>query len=193
MYKIIFTSIIGVVCVEVLGFIIYYLGRDIEVPSTDTPTALPLAPSTTVVPINGSSSVPEPLSGPTMYLSTANGGSIQTKDFLVSSTTAKDPVNTGYYYLGYHFAQGASDQAATDTPPYVIQYTTLTRGFNIVLFQEPIGLVRRQAEQYLMAQLGVSENQLCQLKYMVSVPNRVNQFYAGVSLGFSFCPGAIEL
>jgi len=48
-------------------------------------------------------------------------------------------------------------------------------------------------ERDLMAKLGITEDAMCQLNYMVSVPYWVNEYYAGESLGFSFCPGATQL
>jgi hypothetical protein len=131
--------------------------------------------------------------GSTISISTVSGGVIQTSNFISDPATAKDPVNTGYYYLGYHVNEGAPDATATSTPPYIIEYIAPTEYFNIALLQEPIGSVRGEAEQYLMAHLGISESQMCQLNYMVSVPDSVNDYYASQNLGFSFCPGAVTL
>ena len=132
-------------------------------------------------------------SGTTVSVATAGGGTIQTKNFIKDSTTAKDPINSGYYYLGYHVNEGVADTTATSTPPYIIEYIATTQYFNIALLQEPIGPVRVEAEKYLMAHLGISENQMCQLNYMLSVPDSVNSQYSGINLGFSFCPGATVL
>lgn len=121
------------------------------------------------------------------------GGFVQTLDFINDPATAKDPINPDYYYLGYHVNEGKSDPTATDNPPYIITYISTTHYFNIALFQEPIGIVREEAQQYLMTHLGITQSQMCQLDYMVSVPWRVNQIYSGKNLGFSFCPGATAL
>ena len=123
-----------------------------------------------------------------------NGGSsISTRDFLSDTQTISDPNNPGYYYLGYHQSTGPEDEAATVAPPYVISYIASTHYFNIGLYKEPIGQTRRDAEQYLLKALGVGQNDLCTLKYMLSVPEDVNSVYAGQNLGFSFCPGAVKL
>lgn len=121
------------------------------------------------------------------------GGGVQTLNFTNDPSTVKDPVNPDYYYLGYHVNEGVPDPTATDNPPYVITYISTTHYFNIALLQEPIGIVREKAQQYLMAHLGITQSQMCQLDYMVSVPWRVNQIYSGKNLGFSFCPGATVL
>jgi hypothetical protein len=131
--------------------------------------------------------------GNTISIASAYGGTIQVKDFENDPVFAKDPVNSGYYYFGYHFSQGVSDSTATDTPPYVIEYIGSTQYFSIALLQEPIGQSRQEMEQYLMTHLGITQNQMCQLKYMVSVPASVDPTYAGTGLGFSFCPGATQL
>jgi hypothetical protein len=131
--------------------------------------------------------------GTTVPIATAGGGTVQTNNFLKDPTTAKDPINSGYYYLGYHVNEGVPDPTITANPPYIIEYISATQYFNITLLQEPIGTTREEAQQYLMAHLDVSQDQMCQLNYMVSVPNSVNSRYAGESLGFSFCPGATVL
>lgn len=132
-------------------------------------------------------------SGTILSLPAVDGGTIQVNNFINDPTTAKDPINQGYYYLGYHVNEGISDPTATDNPPYIIEYISTTQYFNIALLQEPIGQVREEMQQYLMAHLGISQDQMCRLNYMVSVPERINSQFAGKNLGFSFCPGATVL
>ncbi|MHB1163146.1 MAG: hypothetical protein ACYCZZ_01270 [Minisyncoccota bacterium] len=175
----------GIVVVGVLVVLIFWLaGSGTETTNTAvTPsTAFPIASSTPQT------------NTITVSTQTPQGGvPIQTTDFLADPTTLKDPVNTGYYYLGYHVSEGTPDPTATDNPPYIITYISATHYFNIALLQEPIGAVRAEAEQYLMNRLGIPQSQMCQLDYMVSVPDRVNSQFSGISLGFSFCPGATVL
>ncbi len=165
-----------------------------QAPATNSPNrqnVLPVANSignTTVVGTATSS-----VSGTTLSLVAVGGGTIQANNFINDPTTAKDPINQGYYYLGYHVNEGISDPTATDNPPYIIEYISATQYFNIALLQEPIGWVREEAQQYLMAHLAITQTQLCRLNYMVSVPDRVNSQFSGKNLGFSFCPGATVL
>ena len=149
------------------------------------PVANSIAQTTTTT------SIPSP--GTTIPIATVGGGIVQTNNFLKNPTTVKDPINSGYYYLGYHENEGVTDSTATNNPPYIITYFNATQYFNIALLQEPIGTARENAEQFLMVDLGISQNQMCQLNYMVSVPNSVNSQYASRNLGFSFCPGATAL
>jgi hypothetical protein len=126
-------------------------------------------------------------------VTTSSGDVIQTNNFLASPATGAYP-SPGYYYLGYHTPiPDVTDTTATSHPPYVIEYIASTQYFNISLLQEPIGEARKQAEQYLMAMLGISQAQMCQLQYMVSVPWTVNAEYSGENLGFSFCADAVTL
>jgi hypothetical protein len=118
-------------------------------------------------------------------LSNSVGGSTVVSNFLATDEAVPDQNNAGYYSLGYTFA--------SDTVPYVIQYIEETDQFTITLMQEPLGETRRQAEMYLQSVLGIDEQRLCDLKYTVSVPWIVNEYFAGYSFGFSFCEGAIEL
>lgn len=179
-------AIVVVVIFKVLG------GTPAQTPVTSNPypSAQDTGSSgTTVVPANSGTQTADN----TISIAAADGGTIQTNNFLTDIATTKDPVNPDYYYLGYHFNEGTPDPTATDNPPYVIEYIAATQYFNIGLFQEPIGVERLVAEQYLMNKLGISQTQMCQLKYMVSVPNRVNQFYSGTDLRFSFCTDAVPL
>ena len=114
-------------------------------------------------------------------------------DFLTSPETTKDPINAGVYYVGPHPYEGVSDPTATDAPPFVIEYHNNSKSFIISLKQEPLSQTRKQMEQLLMQQLNLSQDALCRLTYTVTVPYRTNQFYAGENLGFSFCPGSVQL
>lgn len=121
------------------------------------------------------------------YMS-ADGTTVEANDIKKDPEYVENPYNPGAFFLGYHY-----DDETTEEPPYVILYDEAAQFFNVTLLTEPIAETRRAAEQYLMQRLGVSQADLCRLKYMVTVPNKVNSFYAGESLGFSFCPGAIAL
>ncbi|MCX6786659.1 MAG: hypothetical protein NTU85_02495 [Candidatus Kaiserbacteria bacterium] len=149
------------------------------------------------LPLSGN--VPTSTSGSSMQDKTSftvagsGGVTIPTRDFLRDSTAGEYP-NRGYYYLGYHTSgDGVVDPTATNDPPYLIEYIKSEQYFIIELLKEPIGTTRLIAEQYLMAHLGISQDQMCQLNYSVSVPNRVNSQYASKNLGFSFCLGATKL
>jgi hypothetical protein len=121
-----------------------------------------------------------------------SGGTITTKNFLSDKSTVSDPINQGLYYLGYHFNQGIPDQTATNTPPYVIEYIKKAQSFNITVLRNPVMQTKMEAERYLVSALGIPEDQICRLKYMVSVPNYVSQFYAGLNLGLSFCDAGLS-
>jgi len=171
----------------VLFFIAYWISSSYRnTDTTDTPNGNGVVTPGT----NNSSTTPQ---ANTILIQTSAGGYLRTRDFINDPLTAKDPINASYYYLGYHVYIGVTDPTATENPPYIIEYLNSTQYFNIALLQEPIGAVRVDAQKYLMTHLGVAENQLCRLKYTVSVPARVNSQFAGKNLGFSFCPGATAL
>lgn len=117
-------------------------------------------------------------------------GMIEVNDFMQDPQTKGDPVNAGQYFLGNYIDPTSPDAPAV---PYAVTFIDATSYFNIALLAEPIDEARTEAEAYLQKQLGITPGQMCQLKYMVSVPVRVNQTYAGQNLGFSFCPGATPL
>ena len=196
MKKIIF-AFAGLVVVAGFFLLAFFLSPQKQPASNGSPsgqaTDLPVSPTVAqpgLTTVSSSTSSSNTL----LTLTNVTGGPIQTSNFLADSSTVKDANNPGYYYIGYHVLMGSSSDAmATTSPPYTINYISATQYFNIAILQEPIGPVRTEAEQYLMAHLGISESQMCQLSYMVSVPDKVNSQFAGKNLGFSFCLGATVL
>lgn len=144
-------------------------------------------PTGNVFPVTVTSEISQ---GNTKQLATDTGGVVAARDFLKDADTVSDMVNPGHYYLGNYIDP---ENPSETTFPYVIEYVESTNSFTIGLFTEPLGMVRKQAEQYLMARLNVTQADMCRLRYTVSVPNRVSTFYAGMSLGFSFCPDSVML
>jgi len=126
-------------------------------------------------------------------ISTAKGELLPVKNFFTDGETVPDPTNKGYYHLGNHFPFDSDMASTAPAIPYTITFIESTQFFNIGLYEEPISEARLEAEQYLRDHLGVTKEQMCDLNYVVSVPNFVSPLFAGDSLGFSFCPGAIEI
>ena len=175
-------TIIGVVFGISLSVLLFFLLRSVNiqepVPNLGSGTTIPVFPT---VPSRAGF-------GNSISIKTQNGGSMRTKDFLNDSDTVEDSVNEGHYYLGNNFGENN-----TQSPPYVIEFTDTADIFMIGLFQEPIAQSRKKAEQYLMEHLGISQSQMCELQYMVTVPADINEFYSGQNLGFSFCPGSVQI
>ncbi len=160
---------------------------------TPTPTPTPAPAVSFPTASNQGQGTTQLGTGPSVYIATGPDTSIETKDFLKDSATVSDPVNHGHYYLGYHEDEGVPDATVTSDPPYIIEYIASTQFFAIALRKEPLRESRAQVEQYLMAHLGISQDQMCQLQYQLGVPARVSPQYAGTDLRFSFCPGAAVL
>jgi hypothetical protein len=131
-----------------------------------------------------------------MTIPTQEGGQVATLNFIDNDITVKDPANEGNYYLagssGYCFEDGTCPSAGD--PGFNIVYFSQEGSFAISLNREPLGEVRRDAEQYLRNMLGISETQMCSLNYYISTTVYVNSRYGSMgNLGFSFCPGAVAL
>lgn len=176
---------IGTVIIAVLIIVFAYLFSGSSTQAPNIPSGEVTLPTAESIPASEQIDA-SPGSG--TVLATADGGAVATKDFLADPTTVEDPINTGNYYLGYNEVS-----TTTSNPPYTIEYIRATQFFNISLWREPLGETRSEAEQYLLTRLGVTQESLCRLNYMVSAPWWVNTFYGGKSLGFSFCPGAVVL
>jgi hypothetical protein len=128
--------------------------------------------------------------GSTISIASKYGQPMTVRDFKSDPTVVKDVVNEGHYFVGGHFSP---TEEGSVMPPYAIEYIDETQYFSIVLLEEPLKETRLSAEKFLMERLGISKSQMCQLRYMVSVPVRVNPVYAGTDLLFSFCKGAATL
>jgi hypothetical protein len=76
---------------------------------------------------------------------------------------------------------------------YQILYHAPDRTFTLSLMSEPIGRIRLDAEDELLALLGITETEACALRVNVTVPISVNERYSGKNLGMSFCRGATKL
>lgn len=185
-------SIIIVIVLLLLGgfgFWIFTLNETVVTPSENLGTEFPNG---------GVSSTQNPDGTPSssagdksLILKTTSGATLTVRNFINDPDTVADPQNEGYYHLGEHFPL---DGSPVETyPPFTIMYVVQTQYFNISLTSEPISKARSDAEQYLLTHLGLSEEQLCQIDYMVSVPYFINQFYTSQDLRFSFCPGSVPL
>ena len=117
-------------------------------------------------------------------------GSIEMRNFLLDAESFPDPVNDGHFQLG-NYIDPASPEPTSDL--YNIEYISETQFFVVSLQQEPLASSRQAAEQFLLEFLDISESEMCQLGYSVTVPARVSVNYAGIELGFSFCSEAVQL
>lgn len=132
----------------------------------------------------------------TVPVVTQQGSTITTRDFIHTSTTVEDPANPGSYYLagetGYCDDQGVCAHGAS-SKEFSIVYYPEDSSFIIALLAEPLSQSRKAAEQFLMNSTGLSGTELCALKYYVGTDAYRNAQFAGINLGFSFCPGAVKL
>lgn len=163
----------------IVASIVWYIFFMPKPVTTTVPTSnptLPVGGSVTQTPISTSTTQQTRR----MTVELIQGGSMVTNDFLNNGVTIADPSNQGHYYLTGTSANG-----------YAIGYRA--GYFTIALEQEPLGQTRMAAENFLLAALGVSQNQLCSLKYYIGTDVHTNSLYAGKNLGFSFCPGATKL
>lgn len=172
---------IGTLAIIIVILVIVFTGKNQSVlVDTQNQTGFPVAPS--VVNGSGTSTFGTPASQLTMPLAVSSSTTMMAKDFIHNGVTLADPSNEGNYYL-----TGAS------TDGYAIGFRTPGEFFTIALQQEPLGQTRLAAENFLLGTLGVTQDQLCHLKYYLGTDVHTNSYYAGKNLGFSFCPGATVL
>lgn len=130
-----------------------------------------------------------------LTVSTMDGNSARLKDFINNGQTIADSENTGSYLLAGELGYCLPDKPCTagTEKNFNIFYDSSTQIFTIALLTEPLGVVRDQAEQYLLTTLGITHDTLCTLKYYVGTTYQVNETYASGNLGFKNCPGATKL
>lgn len=146
---------------------------------------------------NQGSTVVDPDDVATMVVaSQISGKEVITKDFTHNGSTIKDVQNPDRYFLvgkvGYCLADGTCPSGAL-SDDYSIVYQSADQSFIIALLTEPLYQARQSAEQYLATTLGISEAEMCTLKYYISTDSYINATYAGKNLLFSFCKGATPL
>ncbi len=173
---------VGIVVIVAAILTVLFFGQTQSVPvgtpnQGSLPTS-PTAPNQTGTQTSGIA----PSSPATITIVMNDGTTVVANDFIHNNVTLADPSNAGNYYL-----------TGPSTDGYAIGYRTPAQFFTIALEQEPLGETRIAAENFLLSALGISKNQLCNLKYYVGTDVHTNSFYAGKSLGFSFCPGAVQL
>ncbi len=113
----------------------------------------------------------------------AGGGQVLVKDFLVGKTPEQSKAVGTYYHLR---------EIATNTPFQVI-FTERDSFFQVALTASPLGIVRKDAEAFLLNELGIDEPTACTLKYSVNTTYDQSELYSGRNLKFSFCPDAVGL
>jgi len=116
-----------------------------------------------------------------------NNVTVRTLDFTKDPSVQTDSAHANMYAL----AGGLHPSA--QTTPYSIVYYSDSQTFVVTILQEPIGSNRLAAEQALQKELGIDQSAMCQLNYFLGAPESVSERYAGINLGFSYCPGATQL
>lgn len=186
--------IAGAVLVMIGGVILFFFQRSQQSPpvANTASTTLPVAGATSSTTTSIGSL------GNTQMVVAARGTNapIVVNKFLDNGVTVEDTENPGTYFLagsvGYCLKDGTCP-AGAPADNYIVTYDSANQFFTIALTQEPLGDARLQAERFLLTTLGVSQKDLCALKYYLGTTSYVNQFYAGKNLGFSFCEGATQL
>jgi len=79
------------------------------------------------------------------------------------------------------------DLTIKSTSDYSIDYYPKFSQFAISISNPDVETAKKQAEQDLIAVLGISEKDACKLNVDITVPYSVNPQYAGNIYGLSFC------
>ncbi len=173
--NLIIATIVGILLLLVLViFLAVSGGKSIN----ETPQE-PLFELNPVVPLQGDPSVSDPSSD--SFVLAKDGRRFPVENLIARSDTI------AYQDDFYQLATNDSDKDL-----YAIYFYTGTGLISIDIFSEPLGSVRFLAEQALATTLGLPTDQICFLDIVVSTNRYVNEQFAGVDLGLSFCPGSIQ-
>lgn len=136
----------------------------------------------TVFPV-GQSAPPAVVAAPTINLPSASG-TLSVRNFIADADVFEDSRNPGLYELGNEPGKSVR---------YSIEYIAQTGFFNITLLEMPLATARAEAETEVRKRLGLSDLQLCALRYSVAVPAFVSADASGVDYRFSFCSDTVSL
>lgn len=181
-------TILAIFLIIILAGVVFWLfrGRGLEVPPPDGGTIFPGS--------NGGTGGGQ--TDAKLQIPSSSGEPITTNNFLANGITIEDPANEGNYYLagssGACNPNGTCPTAGSEKG-FTIVYFNSSKSFIVNLDDEPLGENRMKAERYLMNMLGISQSQMCNLRYDVLTTSYVNEQYSAQNLGFSFCPGAVQL
>ena len=142
-----------------------------------------------------------PISHPGRIVISASSGPLEVRDFLHNGQTIEDEMNRGRYYLagqmGYcpkdKFCSPGETYGVGKKVPFVVVYDLASNSFTVALSDRPISNARYRAEDFLGKTLGLYRDDMCKLRYQVLTSSSVDSTYSGTNLGFSFCPGAVDL
>ena len=121
---------------------------------------------------------------------------ISVPDFVNNGQTVPDKNSPDTYQLVQNSENCLSTGTCASQNPitdFSISYEKKYNFFNITLYTEPLGKSRQEAEQFLVNELKLSPQQLCNLNYSIGTISAVNSVYSGEELGFSSCPNAVQL
>ena len=184
--------LLGAVIVAALWYVLSASRSEPKI--SQSPVTLPIGG--TVNPATVSSTTLSGMEQKTMALMAQDGGAVVARDFIHNDVTIPDAANVGRYLLagnlGYCLSESQLCQAAS-TSDFNVYYNSDQQSFTIALTREPIGQARLAMEQFMLTTLGITQQQLCSLNYLVGVSTHVSPNYTGKNLGFSFCPGATVL
>ena len=114
-------------------------------------------------------------SNPTINIQTPNG-SIKVSDF------TKNPIST------------TTDAVIiAQTTDYQILNYKIDKSFFITLLSQPLKQARANAEQALVSNLKITQDQACELNISVKTTKDIDPVYSGHELGLSFCPNFVIL
>jgi hypothetical protein len=118
-----------------------------------------------------------------------NGSDITASNFLANETVKEDTQNPGLYELGNTVE---SDVVTGGEPAYAAIFDKESGVFNTMLLKKPFVQSRLEMEVYLKNLLQISDEEMCQLSYSVTVPGYVDQNASGQDYRFSFCSDAVQ-
>lgn len=186
---------LGAIVIAILWYVVFAPKAPPPPPPLSTGT-LPISGSIRPTPSTSSPSATTTQGEPAVEITTYGGNIVLAKDFIHNGTTINDTANSGWYLLAGNLGYCTADPKQCQAAPannFSVYYDSAVQSFIITLTEEPLGQARSDAEQFLLATLGLTQSQMCSLSYLIGVTKYVSEQYAGKNIGFSFCPGATTL
>ncbi len=102
-------------------------------------------------------------------------------------TVKNDVIEVDNVYRSSLQKLSANGVAFENNEDFYIAYYPEDNGFLVVIQNSDFQKSREKAEKKLMEDLGINQEQICQIKVSITVPYDVNKEYSGKEYGISFC------
>lgn len=125
--------------------------------------------------------------------STSGTTATTTGDTIPIKTRAGDFVSVYNFYPQAEYVTDQNEAGIVNTDMYLLYYAAPYSQFIIQLNNPDVYAAREKAESDFLTLLRITKTQACALDVVLMVPPGINDTFAGIDYGLSFCPNGKSL